>query len=26
MLRGKEKVAVEWGLLATAQNIRKKAA
>jgi transposase len=26
MLRGKEKVAVEWGLLAIAQNIRKKAA
>lgn len=26
MLRGKEKVAIEWGLLAIAQNIRKKAA
>lgn len=26
MLRGKEKVAVEWGLLSIAQNIRKKAA
>jgi transposase len=26
MLRGKEKVAVEWGLLAIAQNLRKKAA
>ena len=25
MLRGKEKVAIEWGLLAIAQNIRKKA-
>lgn len=26
MLRGKQKVAIEWGLLAIAQNIRKKAA
>ncbi|MDM1679116.1 transposase, partial [Myroides odoratimimus] len=26
MLRGKEKVAIEWGLLAIAQNIRKRAA
>lgn len=26
MLRGKEKVTIEWGLLAIAQNIRKKAA
>jgi transposase len=26
MLRGKEKVEIEWGLLAIAQNIRKKAA
>jgi transposase len=26
MLRGKEKVAIEWGLLAIAQNLRKKAA
>ena len=26
MLRGKEKVAIEWGLIAIAQNIRKKAA
>ncbi|AIM37230.1 hypothetical protein KO02_11420 [Sphingobacterium sp. ML3W] len=26
MLRCKEKVAIEWGLLAIAQNIRKKAA
>jgi hypothetical protein len=26
MLRGKEKVAIEWGLLAIAQNMRKKAA
>ena len=26
MLRGKEKVSIEWGLLAIAQNIRKKAA
>jgi len=26
MLRGKEKVAVEWGLLSIAQNLRKKAA
>ena len=26
MLRGKEKVAIEWGLLAIAHNIRKKAA
>ncbi len=26
MLRGKEKVAIEWGLLAIAQNVRKKAA
>jgi transposase len=26
MLRGKEKVAIEWGLLSIAQNIRKKAA
>ena len=26
MLRGKEKVAIEWGLLAIAQNIRKKTA
>jgi transposase len=26
MLRGKEKVATEWGLLAIAQNLRKKAA
>lgn len=26
MLRGKEKVAIEWGLLAIAQNIRKKSA
>ena len=25
MLRGKQKVAIEWGLLAIAQNIRKKA-
>lgn len=26
MLRGKEKVKIEWGLLAIAQNLRKKAA
>jgi transposase len=26
MLRGKEKVAIEWGLIAIAQNIRKKVA
>ena len=26
MLRGKEKVTIEWGLISTAQNIRKKAA
>jgi transposase len=26
MLRGKEKVAIEWGLIAIAQNLRKKAA
>jgi len=26
MLRGKEKVSIEWGLLAIAQNLRKKAA
>lgn len=26
MLRGKQKVEIEWGLLAIAQNIRKKAA
>lgn len=26
MLRGKQKVAIEWGLLAIAQNMRKKAA
>ncbi|MFC3559919.1 transposase [Pedobacter jamesrossensis] len=26
MLRGKEKVAIEWGLLAIAHNIRKKVA
>jgi hypothetical protein len=26
MLRGKEKVEIEWGLLAIAQNLRKKAA
>ena len=26
MLRGKQKVAIEWGLLAIAQNIRKKSA
>lgn len=26
MLRGREKVAIEWGLLAIAQNLRKKAA
>jgi hypothetical protein len=26
MLRGKEKVEIEWGLLAIAQNIRKKVA
>lgn len=26
MVRGKEKVAIEWGLLSIAQNIRKKAA
>ena len=26
MLRGKEKVSVEWGLIAIAQNLRKKAA
>jgi transposase len=26
MLKGKQKVAIEWGLLAIAQNIRKKAA
>ena len=26
MLRGKDKVEIEWGLLAIAQNIRKKAA
>jgi len=26
MLRGNEKVAIEWGLIAIAQNIRKKAA
>ncbi len=26
MLRGKEKVTIEWGLLAIAQNLRKKAA
>jgi transposase len=26
MLRGKEKVAIEWGLLSIAQNLRKKAA
>jgi transposase len=26
LLRGKEKVAIEWGLLAIAQNLRKKAA
>jgi hypothetical protein len=26
MLPGKEKVAIEWGLLAIAQNIRKKVA
>ena len=26
MLRGKEKVEIEWGLLAIAQNIRKRAA
>ncbi len=26
MLRGTEKVEIEWGLLAIAQNIRKKAA
>jgi hypothetical protein len=26
MLKGKEKVEIEWGLLAIAQNLRKKAA
>ncbi|WP_439582534.1 transposase, partial [Dyadobacter bucti] len=26
MLRGKQKVEIEWGLIAMAQNIRKKAA
>lgn len=26
MLKGKQKVAIEWGLLAIAQNIKKKAA
>ncbi|SEJ47127.1 Transposase DDE domain-containing protein, partial [Dyadobacter sp. SG02] len=26
MLRGKQKVEIEWGLIAIAQNIRKKAA
>ena len=26
MLKGKEKVSIEWGLLAIAQNLRKKAA
>ena len=26
MLRGKEKVEIEWGLLSIAQNLRKKAA
>ncbi|WP_026631718.1 transposase, partial [Dyadobacter alkalitolerans] len=26
MLRGKQKVEIEWGLIALAQNIRKRAA
>ena len=26
MIKGKQKVAIEWGLLAIAQNIKKKAA